>query len=85
LLLDLGCDDGGFNKRNRAVILSTQSFTQAEVSLLAKVLADKFNLKCTINKNRGNYVIRISAESLPILQTLLIPIMPDMMKYKIGL
>jgi hypothetical protein len=33
------CDDGGFNKRNRAVILSTQSFTQAEVGLLAKVLA----------------------------------------------
>jgi hypothetical protein len=46
---------------------------------------DKFHLKATINKNRDNYVIRISAESLKDLQVLLKDIMPQMMQHKIGL
>jgi LAGLIDADG DNA endonuclease family len=66
-------------------VLSTHSFTLAEVKLLVDVLTDKFGLKCTINKNNGAFVIRISAKSIPALQAMLKDIMPSMMLYKIGL
>ena len=49
-------------------MLNTQGFTLEEVNLLINVLTDKFNLKCTINKNSGHYVIRISSKTLPVLQ-----------------
>jgi len=78
------CDDGTFPK-DRGVVLCTNSFSKDEVNLLVSALTDKFNLKCTVNKNRGNYVIRISSKSLPDLQNLLKNIMPPMMFYKIGL
>jgi hypothetical protein len=78
-------DDAGFNERYRVVILNTQSFSLEEVNNLIKVLDDKFNLKATINKNKGNFVIRISAESVPVLQVLLKDIMPSPMLHKIGL
>jgi hypothetical protein len=78
-------DDGSFNTRYPAVILSTQSFSLKDVNLLAKILNDNLKLNCTINKSRSNFVIRISPESLPILQALLAPIMPSSMRYKIGL
>jgi len=78
-------DDGGFNKRDRAVVLSTQSFSKEEVNLLVGVLNNKFKLNCTINKNTNGFVIRIPSKSLPILQALLKDIMPAMMIYKIGL
>jgi hypothetical protein len=71
--------------KNRAVILSSPSFTLKGVELLCKVLNDKFNLNCTINKNGNNYIIRIPAKSLSVLQDLLSPHMPNMMRYKIGL
>ncbi len=79
------CDDGGFCKRDRALVLSTQSFTLVEVKLLSEVLTNKFGLKCSINKNNGAFIIRISAKSIPALQTMLKDIMPPMMLYKIGL
>jgi hypothetical protein len=79
------CDDGSFCKRYRIITLATQSFTQAEVELLIKVLTDKFGLKCTINRSGDAFKIRISAESLHVVQSLLSPVMPSMMKHKIGL
>jgi hypothetical protein len=79
------CDDGSFCKRYRIITLATQSFTLSEVELLIKVLTDKFGLKCTINKSGNAFKIRISAESLPVVQSLLSPMMPSMMKHKIGL
>lgn len=78
-------DDGSFNKTNHAVVLHTQGFSLKEVELLIKVLKNKFNLKCAINKSGANFIIRISSKSLPILQDLLKNIMPSMMKHKIGL
>jgi len=78
-------DAGSFNKTYRVVIINTQNLSLDEVNLLIKVLSDKFHLKATINKNRDNYVIRISAESLKDLQVLLKDIMPQMMQHKIGL
>jgi LAGLIDADG DNA endonuclease family len=72
-------DDGSFKKREGAVILHTNGFTLEEVNLLVNILIDKFNLKCTINKAGNGYVIRISSNSLPVLQTMLKDIMPPMM------
>lgn len=79
------CDDGSFCKKYQVVTLNTQGFSLKEVELLIKVLGDKFGLKCTINKNKGKFIIRISRKSIPLLQNLLVPVMPVMMKYKIGL
>jgi len=79
------CDDGSFCKRDRAIILSTQGFSLQEVELLVKVLTDKFNLKCSVNKNGKAFVIRISTKSLPVIQSLLKDIMPPMMLHKLGL
>lgn len=78
-------DDGSYDKTNRAVILNTQSFTFQENEILVNVLTNKFNVKCTIVKSRNSFAIRISAKSLPVLQTVLKDIMPPMMLYKIGL
>ena len=79
------CDDGNFDKTNRCIILSTNSFSFDEVQLLVSVLADKFGLKCTINKQGSAFRIRISRKSLAELQNLLKDIMPKAMMHKIGL
>ena len=78
-------DDGSWAKNNRHVVLCTDSFTLAEVNLLISVLNDKFNLKCYIYKQGNSHRIVIPSYSVSILQTLLAPIMPAMMKHKIGL
>lgn len=79
------CDDGNFDKSSGKIVLYTNGFNFEEVTLLAKTLTDKFNLKCTLNKNHGNFVIRISPDSVPLLKNLLAPHMPSMMLSKIGL
>jgi len=79
------CDDGCFNKRDRAIQLSTNSFTWQEVNILTNVLKNKFNLKCTINKDGVAFKIRISSKSIPAIIELLKDKMPSMMLYKIGL
>jgi hypothetical protein len=59
-----------------------------EVNLLLGVLKNKFHLNCYISKDgsgKGRYLILISSKSLSSLQQLLEPIMPSMMRYKIGL
>lgn len=78
-------DDGSLNKRQGSVVLNTQGFTREDVELLATTLNDKWDLKCTINKERNGFIIRIPKKSLPILHGLLKDIMPSMMLYKIGL
>jgi hypothetical protein len=78
-------DDGCFCQRDRAIILSTQGFSLQEVELLTKVLTDKFNLKCSVNKSRNAFIIRISPKSLKDLQSLLKDVMPRAMLHKIGL
>lgn len=79
------CDDGSFCQTYRVVILNTQGFTKEEVELLAKTLNDKWDLKCTFNKDGNGYRIRIPQKSLPILHSLLGSTMPTMMQHKIGL
>jgi len=78
-------DDGSFVKKDNGVILCTDSFTHEEVNLLASTLIGKFNLDCTIYKEKNGFRIRISSKSLPVLQDLLKNIIPPMMLHKIGL
>jgi hypothetical protein len=79
-------DDGTFDKLNQVVVLCTDSFTLEEVELLINVLNDKWNLECYKKKTSiSNYRIVIPRRSLPVLQSLLGPIMPPMMRYRIGL
>ena len=40
------CDDGSFNKKDRAVVLSTQGFTLQEVNLLIKALSAAHGGSC---------------------------------------
>jgi LAGLIDADG DNA endonuclease family len=79
------CDAGSFDKTSGRVFLSTNSFSLDEVKLLVSVLTDKFNLKCTISRERTAYKIVITRKALPGLQILLKNIMPPMMLHKIGL
>ena len=82
------CDDGTWDKQKRHVRICTESFTLAEVNLLANTLNDKWDLKCYINKKGTNlegYRIIIPSYSVPHLQALLKDIMPPMMMHKIGL
>jgi hypothetical protein len=78
-------DDGKFNKLYRCVILCTNSYTLEEVNLLVKTLNEKWDLKCTINRDGNGFVVRIPSQSLPVLQELLKDQMPSMMLHKIGL
>uniref|UniRef100_UPI0022374588 LAGLIDADG endonuclease n=1 Tax=Ramaria cf. rubripermanens TaxID=2016387 RepID=UPI0022374588 len=59
-------DDGSWNKPQRYVSLSTESFTLAEVELLIKVLNTKFNLSCYKSRNGVAYKIIIPSYSVPV-------------------
>jgi hypothetical protein len=78
-------DDGSWNKPQRYVSLSTESFTLAEVEVLIKVLNTKFNLSCYKSRNGAAYKIIIPSYSVPVLQELLSPHIPPMLRHKIGL
>ena len=80
------CDDGYFHKKYKYVILATNAYKIEEVNLLLEVLTNKFQLICyALKDNNENYVIRISSKSLLNLQNLLKNVIPNSMKYKIGL
>jgi hypothetical protein len=79
------CDDGGWNKQCRYVVLCTDCFSLEEVNLLINILNDKFDLKCYSLKRGRGYRIIIPSYSVPVLQSLLKDIMPTMMLHKIGL
>lgn len=51
-------------KRNKGVTLCTDSFTLKENILLLNILIIKFNLKCTLHKEKKNYRIFINYSSL---------------------
>jgi len=78
-------DDGSWNKVQKYVSLSTESFKLEEVELLIEVLNTKFNLRCYKCKSGTAYKIIIPSYSIEVLQTLLSPHMPLMMSHKIGL
>ena len=77
------CDDGGFKKPGLRI--HTNSFTQEEVILLSLALDTKFNIKSTLHKNQGNFVLYIEGKSMPLLKKLVLPYIIPSMRYKLGL
>jgi hypothetical protein len=80
--------DGHYNISQGTVVIATDSFTLTEVELLQSILLEKYGIKSTINSNgsgKEQYRIRISKKSMPILQALVAPHIPEMMSYRIGL
>jgi LAGLIDADG DNA endonuclease family len=51
-------------KRNKGVILCTDSFTFKEVILLINILKIKFDLNCTIHNDANKYRIFINKKNL---------------------
>lgn len=78
-------DDGSWNKPQRYVSLSTESFTLAEVVLLIKEKKIFFTLSCYKCRNGTAYKIIIPSYSIPVLQDLLLPHIPPMLRHKIGI
>lgn len=78
-------DDGGWT--NYGVRISTNSFTLEEIEFLVKVLKDKYELNCTIQKIEtvDQYSIYIKAESIYKLRELVQPYMHKSMNYKLGI
>lgn len=78
-------DDGSRDKHKKFVVLCTDSFTLVEVELLVDTLNKKWDLKCYKCKQGKGYRIIIPSYSIPVLQKLVAPHMPPMMRYKVGL
>lgn len=78
-------DDGSWNKVNKHVVLSTDSFTLGEVEFLINGLNTKYNLKSYKVKSGNGYKIIIPSYSVLILRGLVLPYIHPMMKYKLGL
>ena len=78
-------DDGG--KVNKALKLSTNSYTYLECLLLIKVLFKNFKLKASIQSagaaTGDQYQIYIWKESMPLLREIVLPYVHSSMKYKL--
>jgi len=81
--LDSLIDDGTWKKPG--VRIATDCYTKQEVELLTSALYTKFNLNCSLQKNKDNYLLYIKQESMPLLKELVLPYMVDSMHYKLGL
>ena len=64
--------------------INTQSFTLAENLWLIKFLQAKFGIVAKINKDKGKYRLRISAQSMKILRNLVLPYIIPSMLYKLS-
>jgi hypothetical protein len=63
-------------------LLSTQSFSEAEVQLLCSVLLSKFDLNSSVRQHKG-YVIYIKANSMERFRALVLPYFHESMVYKL--
>lgn len=75
-------DDGCHSKDG--LILNTQSFSFNEQQILQKILLKNFGLKAGINKDRGNFRLRIKKDSLSQLFKIIEPYIISSMKFKIA-
>jgi DNA-binding transcriptional regulator WhiA len=74
-------DDG--HKTKSGYILNIHSFSLEECSMLCNVLFEKFNLKTSIQKDRGFYRLYIAAESALLFKSLIEPHLVSCMNYKL--
>ena len=75
---------GDGTKASKGIVLQTQSFTIQECVFIISILIYKFNLKCSIQMQRGKPTIYISSKSFQKLIPLILPYMCNSMLYKLG-
>ena len=80
-------DDGSlkWKEKSLGVRFCTDNFSILEVNTLLSVLKEKYNLKCSKQKNRKSFRIYISSESYTDLNTLIFPFLIPSMIYKFPL
>lgn len=71
-------------KSGNGLTLHTQSFTIKECVLIVNVLIYKFNLECSIHKQRNQFIIYIKSKSMKQLKYKLLPYIFPSMRYKIS-
>lgn len=71
-------DDG-----SREGAIATNSFSLSECELLISWMNDKWNVICTLQKNKTNYVLHISQKSRKHFEELIFPFMIPSMYYKL--
>jgi hypothetical protein len=72
--------DGTYNS---GVRIQTECFTVKEVVFIVNVLIIKFNLECSLHKQRDYYIVYIKSKSLKKNIPNLLPYMDNSMKYKL--
>lgn len=81
-------DDGGkldYNKnsKNKSIVLNTHSFTDAEVTKLAKELEIKFKFQIEVRSNKMKKIIVINSNSYDTFRSLIdLYLLPEMI-YKL--
>nr|YP_009184764.1 putative LAGLIDADG homing endonuclease [Jenufa perforata]ALO62917.1 putative LAGLIDADG homing endonuclease [Jenufa perforata] len=77
-------DDGAqkWAGKTLACQICTDGFTLEDVKLLKSVLEDNFKLQVSINRQRENYRLGISAKSYQTLRNLIFPFLLKTMHYK---
>jgi hypothetical protein len=71
-------------KRNKGVILCTDSFSLKEIILLINILKIKFDLDCTIHYDNNKYRIFICKKSLNKIYNNILPYFDNQFLYKIN-
>lgn len=74
----------GSRATSKGLYICTDSFTYSEVKRLSHYLNNKYYIKCSIHKSRGNYRIYILANSVETVKILILPFMHKTMLYKLG-
>lgn len=76
-------DDGAQNRKS--VYLNTQQFTVDEQRYLLHVLKEQFGLEGNLNKDKQYWRIRLYQASAQELKSIIQPLMPSFMHYKLPL
>ena len=74
----------GSRGTSKGLYICTDSFTHADVQRLSQYLSNKYDIKCSIHKSGGNYLIYILAKSVETVKNLILPFMHKTMTYKLG-
>lgn len=72
--MDDGCEDG---------VLATNCFSLEEVNTIVNWFMEKWDIECTLQKNKTNWVVYITAQSRLKFEKLIFPYMVPSMYYKL--
>jgi LAGLIDADG DNA endonuclease family len=75
---------GDGSKSGNGLTLHTQSFTIKEVIFIVNILIHKFNLDCSIHKQRNQFIVYINCKSMKKIKHKLLPYIFPSMRYKIS-